>query len=89
MSECPVCRFENSPSRRFCQNCGSALAPAPNGPAQAPPKTDELATLTAELQLARQQLEQARQEEDRLAKHKDASEEEGKSLRQQRERMAN
>jgi hypothetical protein len=45
--------------------------------------------LTAELQLARQQLEQARQEEDRLAKHKDASEEEGKSLRQQRERMAN
>ena len=87
MSECPICKFDNPPSRRFCQNCGSAVVSAPKGPAQ-PPATDKIATLTAELQLARQQEELAQQEKERLGQLLDARENELKSVREENEHMA-
>lgn len=85
MSACPACKLENTAGLRFCQNCGSALAPA-----QEPPlTTDERVTLNAELQQVRQQLEQAKQQERRLAQFLDDREKELRSASQEITRISN
>jgi predicted nucleic acid-binding Zn-ribbon protein len=80
MTECPVCKFENSPGRRFCHNCGSALLPAAvpvNGePPSVTRPSDELASVARELELTQQQLAQARQESAAVAQQLKAREEE-------------
>jgi hypothetical protein len=80
MSACPACKFENPAGRRFCQNCGSALAPPPE--IQPSLGTDERVTLTAEL-------EQVKQEARRLAQLLDDREKELRSANEEIARIIN